>query len=63
MAAATGWEDYLANSSINVGGLQRRLEDPDGILFSDDDTNVRITDVGDGERPLQRCSTSGSNHP
>jgi hypothetical protein len=52
MAAATGWETYLAKSSLNGAGLHRRLEDPEFILFSDEDINVRITDIGNGEPPL-----------
>jgi len=63
MAAATGWETYLANLSLNGAGLQRRLEDPEGILFSNEDINVRITDIGNGECPLQRSCPSGSEHP
>jgi hypothetical protein len=65
MATATEWEEYLVNSShckttsLNVDGLRRRLEDPEGLYFSsDDDINVRITDIGNGERPLQHSSTS-----
>jgi hypothetical protein len=62
MATATAWEDYFAQSAqscaipLNVGGqLLRRLEDAEGIYFSDDDEiNVRITDIGDGESGL--CS-------
>lgn len=60
MAAATAREEYLANLSLNVAGLQRRLEDAEGTLFLDDDINVRITDIGDGESPLQHSSTSSS---
>lgn len=48
MAATTGWETYLAGLAVNGAGLCPRLEDPDGILFSDEDINVRITDVGQG---------------
>jgi hypothetical protein len=56
MDAATAWEDYPANwsrcdpISLNVTDLQRRLEDPEGLFFSedDDDINVRITDVNNG---------------
>ena len=59
MATATEWEEYFSNvsrstaTSLNVAGSLRRLEDPDGIYFSNDDINVRITDIGDGERPMQ----------
>jgi hypothetical protein len=57
MDAATAWEDYPANWSrcdpISFNAttdLQRRLEDPEGLFFSedDDDINVRITDVNNG---------------
>jgi hypothetical protein len=58
MATATAWEQYVANlppshaASLNVDCIRRRLEDPDGPFFSDDDgdINVRITDFGDGEQ-------------
>jgi hypothetical protein len=53
MAAATGWETYQANWSLNGTGPQRRLEDAEGILFSNEDINVRITDIGHGECSLQ----------
>lgn len=50
MDASTAWEDYLADVSLGVAGLQRRLEDPEEILFSNEDVCVRITDVSsDGE--------------
>jgi len=61
MAFATTWEQYVANLSpshataLNVDCVQRRLEDQDGALSSDDDAgediNVRITDIGEGEEP------------
>lgn len=60
MAAATAREAYLANLSLNVADLRRRLEDSEGTLFSDDDINVRITDIGNGESPWQPYSTSSS---
>jgi len=52
MAAAT-WDQYPANwtrgdtISLNATDLQRRLDDPEGIFFAEDDEeiNVRITDV------------------
>jgi hypothetical protein len=53
-------EEYLANLSLNVADIQRRLEDAGGTLFLDDEINVRITDIGDGEIPLQYSSTSSS---
>jgi hypothetical protein len=53
-------EEYLANLSLNVADLQRRLEDAEGTLFVDDEINVRITDIGDGEIRLQHSSTSSS---
>jgi hypothetical protein len=58
MATTTAWEDYLAQSAqssaipLNISGLLRRLEDPEGIYFADDEINVRITDIGDGESGL-----------
>jgi hypothetical protein len=58
MATTMTWGDYLAPSSqssaipLNVSGLLRQLEDPEGIYFSDDEINVRITDIGDGESGL-----------
>ena len=63
MAAAATWEEYPANLpqhdaiSLNVGALQRQLEDPNLGLFSrEGDTNVRITDVHDGEKPSRQSS-------
>ena len=66
MATAIAWEEYVANlppshaTSLNVDCVRRRLEDPDGPFFSDDDgdINVRITDLGDGE---QLCAQHSSH--
>jgi hypothetical protein len=34
---------------LNIRSLGRRLEDPEGIIFAeDDDTSVRVTDVDIG---------------
>jgi hypothetical protein len=57
MAADTAWESYPENwsrddgISLNATELLRRLKDPDGIYFLDEDeeeVNVRVTDVDDG---------------
>jgi hypothetical protein len=44
---------YLANldqTRLNIRSLDRRLKDPDGIIFAEkDDTSVRVTDVDIGE--------------
>lgn len=56
-AEPEAWELYPNNWSRDGEGLEfnamdslRRLEDPDGVYFleeDDDDINVRITDVND----------------
>lgn len=58
--ATEEWERYPANWSrdaeleFDAADSLRRLEDPEGIYFleeDDDDINVRITDVNDGRYP------------
>lgn len=68
MATATAWEEYVANlppshaTSLNVDCVRRRLEDPDGPFFSDDDDdiNVRITDLGDAGATCRAYSDGNS---